>query len=93
MAQLRISKETHEKLRELARTQGLSMQGVLEKALDEYQKNRFFDSLDASFAALKNDPEAWAEELRERRLWESRLMDGIDTDEIWTEDGNVVGRR
>ena len=92
MAQLRISKEMHEKLRELARDQGMSMQGVLEKALDEYQRNCFFESLEASFAALKNDSEAWGEELRERRIWESTLMDGLETDEIWTEDGNVVGR-
>ena len=93
MAQLRLSKETHEKLRELARREGISMQGVLEKALDEYQKNQFFNSLDASFAALKSDPQAWAEEQQERRMWESTLMDGLDPDEIWTEDGNVVGKR
>lgn len=93
MAQLRVSREIHEKLRELARNEGMSMQGVLEKALNEYQKNRFFDSLNTSFAALKNDPEAWAEELQERRLWENTLKDGLETDEIWTEDGNVVGSR
>ena len=93
MAQLRVSKEIHEKLRDFARQEGISMQSVLEKALDEYQKTRFFDSLDAGFAALKRDPEAWAEELKERRLWETTLMDGIDSDESWTEDGNVVANR
>lgn len=92
MAQLRISKETHEKLRELARNEGISMQSVLERALDEYQKKQFFDSLDAGFAALKSDPEAWAEELRERRVWENTVMDGLDPDEIWTEDGGVVAK-
>ena len=93
MAQLRISKETHEKLRELARLEGISMQGILEKALDEYQKNQFFNALEASFAALKSDPQAWAEEQEERRLSEQTLMDGLAPDEIWTEDGNVVGNR
>ena len=92
MAQLRIGKETHEKLRELARNEGISMQRVLEKALGEYEKTQFFDSLDAAFAALQADPEAWAEELRERRLSENTLMDGIKADEIWTEDGNVIGK-
>jgi hypothetical protein len=93
MAQLRISKETHEKLRELARLEGISMQGILERALDEYQKNRFFESLGASFAALKNDPQAWAEEQQERRAWENTLTDDIESDEIWTEDGDVIGSR
>lgn len=92
MAQLRVSKETHEKLRELARNEGVSMQRILEKALGEYEKTQFFDALAADFAALRSDPEAWAEELEERRLWENTLMDGIDQDETWTEDGKVIGK-
>lgn len=90
MAQLRVSKEIHEKLRELSRNEGISMQRVLEKALADYEKTQFFDSLDAAFKALKADPVAWAEELHERRLWENTLMDGLDPNEIWTEDGNVI---
>ena len=90
MTQLRVSKETHEKLRELARNEGISMQRILEKALTEYEKTQFFEQLDAAFTALKADPVAWAEELEERRLWENTLMDGLDPDEIWTEDANVI---
>jgi hypothetical protein len=93
MAQLRISEDTHEILRELARLEGASMQGVLDKALAEYQKKRFFDSLGAAFGALKADPESWTEEQRERGLWTSTLLDNIEPDEVWTEDGNVVGGR
>jgi hypothetical protein len=93
MAQLRISKETHEMLRELARREGVSMQGVLDKALVEYQKNRFFDSLGAAFGALKADAQSWEEEQRERGLWTNTLSDDIEPDEVWTEDGDVVGSR
>ena len=93
MAQLRISKETHELLRELARQEGVSMQSVLDKALAEYQKNQFFDSLGAAFGALKADAQAWAEEQQERELWATTLLDGIEPNEIWTEDGDVVGNR
>jgi gas vesicle protein len=93
MAQLRISKETHEMLRQLARQEGTSMQGVLDKALDEYQKNRFFHSLGAAFGALKADVESWDEEQRERGLWANTLSDNIEPDEVWTEDGDVVGSR
>ena len=91
MAQLRISKETHELLRELARKEGASMQGVLDKALTEYQKNRFFDSLDAAFGALKADPQSWKEEQKERGVLANTLLDDMEADEVWTEDGNVVG--
>ena len=93
MAQLRISKETHELLRELARREGASMQGVLDKALVEYQKNRFFDSMDAAFSALKANSQSWTEEQRERSVSNNTLMDDMDPDEVWTEDGNVVGNR
>ena len=93
MAQLRIAEETHEILRELARLEGASMQGVLDKALAEYQKKRFFDSLETAFEALKKDPAAWAEEKRERELWANTLLDNGEMDEVWTEDGNVVAKR
>jgi hypothetical protein len=93
MAQLRIGDETHEVLRELARLEGASMQGVIDKALAEYQKRRFFDSLGAVFGALRNDPEAWAEERQERRAWENTVSDNVEPGEVWTEDGNVVASR
>jgi hypothetical protein len=80
-------------LRELARQEGLSMQGVLDKALAQYHKNRFFNSLDAAYGALKADAESWAEAERERGLWANTLSDNIEANEVWTEDGNVVGNR
>ncbi|HKS08063.1 MAG TPA: hypothetical protein VJS13_00850 [Pyrinomonadaceae bacterium] len=92
MAQLRISDQTHEILRELARLEGISMQNVLDKALAEYQKKRFFDSLGAAFDVLKNNPKVWNEERQERQAWENTLSDDIEADEVWTEDGNVIAR-
>ena len=91
MAQLRIGDETHRTLRELARIEGTSMQVVLDRALSEYRKKRFFDSLTSAFRALKGDHKAWAEEQHDREAWASALSDNSDPDEIWTEDGNVVG--
>ena len=93
MAQLRIADETREVLRELARLEGASMQSVLDRALAEYQKKRFFDTLDAGFQALKKDDKAWSEEQRERQIWENTLSDSVEPDEIWTEDGNVIAKR
>jgi hypothetical protein len=42
------------------------------------------------YAALRADTEAWAEELKERKLWEATLMDGLDPDERWAEDGRCL---
>jgi hypothetical protein len=92
MAQLRVADETREVLRELARLEGVSMQSVLDRALAEYQKKRFFDTLEAGFQALKNNSRAWSEEQQERQVWENTLLDSVEEDEIWTEDGNVIAR-
>ncbi len=92
MAQLRIGDDTHRMLRELARNEGVSMQVVLNKALAEYRKKQFFDSLGEAFSALKNDRKAWAQEQQERQTSANTLSDNAEPDELWTEDGNVVGR-
>jgi hypothetical protein len=68
---------------------GESMQEILAKALEEYQRKQFFERLDASFASLKSEPSAWQEELDEREAFSGTLSDGLD-DEVWTEDGRLV---
>ena len=66
---------------------GQSTMDVLDKALDTYRRKIFFDQLDSSYAQLRADPDAWAEHLAERKSWDAALMDGLDRDEQWTEDG------
>jgi AbrB family looped-hinge helix DNA binding protein len=39
-----------------------------------------------AYAALRADPQAWEEELAERRRWETTLADGLD-DAPWSDDG------
>lgn len=85
---VRISEAAHRILKEMAEQTGQSMTEVLDKALDAYRRKVFFEQLNADYAALKADPEAWAEELAERKLWDATLVDGLDPDECWTEDGD-----
>lgn len=59
-------------------------------ALDAYRRQLFFDRLNAGYAELQADPEAWAEHLAERKDWDTTLMDGLDAAEHWTEDGRCV---
>jgi hypothetical protein len=85
-----ISETSHRILQELAEQTGQSMTDVLDKALDAYRRKLFFDQLNAGYAALRADPQAWAEELEERKLWDAALMDGLDPDERWTDDGRCL---
>lgn len=56
---------------------------------DEYRQ-QFFAALDRGYAALRQDSAAWQEEQAEGRLLAGTLLDGLDPDEIWTDDGDVL---
>jgi hypothetical protein len=85
-----ISEGSYRVLKELSEQTGQSMLEILDRALDTYRRKLFFEGLKADYAALRADPEAWADELAERKLWEATLMDGLDPDERWTEDGRCL---
>jgi hypothetical protein len=82
-----ISETSHQLLKALAEHTGQTMTDVLDKALDAYHRKVFFDQVNAGYAALRSDPKAWAEHLAERKEWDATLMDGLDPDEHWTDDG------
>ncbi len=84
---VRISEALRQVLKELAEQTGQTMMEVLDKALDAYRRKVFFEQLNAGYAELRADPDAWAEHLAERKLWDATLMDGLEPDERWTEDG------
>jgi hypothetical protein len=77
---VRISPQTHAKLKELAQQAGLPMPAVLDRAVDEYERRQFLEGLNEDFARLRSDPKAWAEELAERAVWDATLMDGLEDD-------------
>jgi predicted transcriptional regulator len=87
---VRISAASHQTLKEVAEATGQTMTDVLDKALDAYRRKLFFEQMNAGYAELRADPEAWAEHLAERKLWDATLMDGLDADEHWTEDGRCL---
>jgi hypothetical protein len=46
----------------------------------EAERERFLDAANAAFACLRDDPERWREEIRERSLWEGTLADDLSSD-------------
>src|SRR5690348_1479476 len=87
---VRISEKAHKTLRRLAAGEGKTLQAVLDEAIKEYERQLFFEKAEAAYTALRSDPKAWAEELKEREEWDAVLMDDIDTDEIRHADGSVT---
>lgn len=77
---VRVNAQTYAKLKELAHQAGVSIPAIVDRAVDEYQRRVFLEGCNADFAALRADPKAWAEELAERALWDSTLMDDLQDD-------------
>lgn len=88
---VRINEQTHQILRAMAQAEHLSMQAVLERAIEEYRRRRFLEDVNDAYAALRTDPGAWEEIQAERAQWEA-LPDGLPEAETWTEEGAVIER-
>jgi predicted transcriptional regulator len=78
--QVRITPETHRTLRSLSEQTHQPMPKLLEQAVEELRRKYFFEEVNSAFARLKADPDAWEEELAERRLSEGTLADGLTDD-------------
>jgi len=78
---LRVDLTTRSELQELAEMTGESMRELVAQAVKDYRRRRFLEQVNRDFERLRADPEAWAEELEERRLFENTLMDGLEDDE------------
>src|SRR5215469_14080415 len=85
-----IGETTLARLRELARWAGCSLDEALDQAIKDQYDRKFWDAVNAGYAALRADPKAWAEVEAERQLWDKTLMDGLDRSERWTEDSNIL---
>jgi hypothetical protein len=87
---IHISEASHRILQELAGHTGLTMTQVLDQALEAYRRKLFLDAVNAGYAALRADPQAWAEVEAERQSMAGSLMDGLDPAESWGEDGDLL---
>ena len=74
-ATVRISKGTRETLRDLAAKSGESMQTIIDRAIEDFRRQFFIEQANKAYLALRENPEAWESELKERREWDATLAD------------------
>lgn len=77
---VRISPRSHQALRELARRSGKPMQTILDHAIEEERRRLFIAEANASYAAVHQDPKAWAALQAERAEWDATLLDGLEAE-------------
>lgn len=75
---VRVSKKTHAALRRMAEKAGSSMAAILEAAVCDYEKNKYWEEFDAGYSALRADPEKWGDFQRELAAWDVTLADGLE---------------
>jgi predicted transcriptional regulator len=74
---IRVSKDIYNSVKTLAQQENENMQAIIEQAIADYKKKKFFESLNSAYAKLKSDPHAWEEELNEREEWDKVIDDGL----------------
>ena len=75
---IRVSRSTHELLRDLAARSNATITGVVDEAVRDLQRKRFWADFNAACAVLRDDPAAWADLQREDAVWEQSLADGLE---------------
>jgi hypothetical protein len=79
-ATIRITNRSRETVRALARDMGLQQQEVLDRAVEAYRRQLFLQGANAAYAALRDNPAAWAAEQAERAVWDVAVGDGVERD-------------
>ena len=77
---IRVSDATRDVLRSLAAAERKPMQAIVVAALEAYRRERFLGAVNRGYAALREDPVAWAGVTEEREAWEGVLLDGLSTE-------------
>ena len=85
-ALVRIPKDTHELLRDLAREEQTTLQDLLVRAVEAYDRAHMLNATALAYTALQADPSVLAELREEQAVLDSSLMDGLkdldDEDEL-----------
>jgi predicted transcriptional regulator len=75
---IRVSRSTHGLLRQLAARSGETMTEIVDQAVREYERARFWADYQSAYAALEADPAARAELQGEVEAWETTSADGLE---------------
>jgi len=76
-ATVRISQASWQVLRQIAAQAGEPMQAVLDKAIEAYRRQCFLQKANEAYAALRENPVAWQEEIAERKAWDITSEDRL----------------
>ena len=87
---VRVPATAYAALTRLAAEDKTTIADALARAVDAYETQRFFDTCDAAYAALRADPSAWSDYQQEAEtLAATTITDGLE-DWPWYEDDSLM---
>jgi hypothetical protein len=86
---IRVSSKTHEHLRRLATDRKQPIGEVVAAAVERLESERFWDEMEAAFEQLYADPVEAASYEAERRDWDATLLDGLENEPPYYEEGKA----
>ena len=75
---VRIHDKTYNIISEIACKNGESRQDILDRAIEDYRRKQFIMEANKAYDILKNNPEKWQSEKKEREEWDVTLNDGLE---------------
>jgi len=75
---VRIDEKTHALLKRSANKEGVSMQDLFKKALEEYRRHRILEQANAAYAAVRENAEEYQTWRDGQAVLESTAMDGLE---------------
>lgn len=61
----------------MSKAEGKPMLALLDEAVENLRRQRFLEQVNAAYATLRADADAWEAVERERRAWDATLGDGL----------------
>ena len=78
MVSIRVSEETHQRLRAIARREQRPMSSVADEAVRAYEKELRWEAAESAVARLKDNPAEWQDYQADVDLWDTTSSDGLD---------------
>jgi predicted transcriptional regulator len=78
---IRVSSDTKARIDALAASSGIQIQAVVDQAVAELERTRFFEAFNRRSAELRANPDEWREIQAERAELDGALADWIRHDE------------
>lgn len=77
---IRVTLKTKQLAEKMAYEANTSPREIIEKAIENYQRQQLLKSANSAYAALRSNPEAWENYQNEMAEWDVTLADGLEAE-------------